>query len=97
MIIIVKKKTSAVKKLKGNDEVDESDKKKKSKKKMVASKKTNNVEAEKEDIKIKISKNVLDNLKIQGLKELCVKNKVATSKCKVRKDYVDLLMPYVEN
>lgn len=34
----------------------------------------------------------LDGLKIQGLRELCEKNNLNTSRCKLRKDYVELLM-----
>ena len=44
----------------------------------------------------KIPKNTLDNLKVQGLKELCLEYDIVTTKCKVRKDYVDLLLPYAE-
>ena len=97
--IIVKKKNTEKKSKEKNK--DEGDKKKKSKKKdkdSNASKKGNKKKSEKEEVEIKINipKNVLDNLKIQGLKELCLKNKVVTTKCKIRKDYVDLLLPYVE-
>ena len=41
--------------------------------------------------------NNLDNLKVQGLKELCSVFKLKTNKCKYRKDYIDLLLEYKNN
>lgn len=43
-----------------------------------------------------ISRNELDDLKVQGLKDRCVRLKLNTTYCKVRKDYIDLLLPFVE-
>jgi Holliday junction resolvase RusA-like endonuclease len=40
------------------------------------------------------NKNELDNLKIQGLKDLCKHFDLATTKCKVRNDYINLLIPH---
>ena len=52
-------------------------------------------EIEKNKIK-KISKNELDNLKVQGLKDYCVQLKLNTTKCQLRKDYIELLLPHVD-
>ncbi len=43
-----------------------------------------------------ISINELDNIKVQGLKEYCVKFNLNTTKCKVRNDYIELLTPLVK-
>ena len=43
-----------------------------------------------------ISRTELDNLKVQGLKEYCVRMNLNTTRCKVRKDYIDQLLPFVK-
>jgi hypothetical protein len=48
-------------------------------------------------IKSVITKNELDNLKVTGLKEYCVKLNLNTTKCKLRIDYINLLMPFVNH
>lgn len=43
-----------------------------------------------------ISINDLDNLKVPGLRELCIKLKLNTTRCQYRRDYIKLLKPYIE-
>lgn len=38
----------------------------------------------------------LDTLKIQGLRDLCVKMNISTSSCSKRQDYLNLLLPYTK-
>jgi hypothetical protein len=52
------------------------------------------VDAKDEKEKKQFNKNELDNLKIQGLKDLCKHYNLTTTKCKVRNDYVNLLIPH---
>lgn len=52
------------------------------------------IDAKDEKEKKQFNKNELDNLKIQGLKDLCKHHNLTTTKCKVRNDYVNLLIPH---
>jgi hypothetical protein len=47
------------------------------------------VEVKKDPTEVKIR---LDDYKVQGLKDLCSKNQLNTSKCRLRADYVNLLL-----
>jgi hypothetical protein len=45
---------------------------------------------------MRIGKNELDNLKVSGLRDYCVKFNLSTAECRYRADYIKLLLPYVD-